>query len=284
MSDRDHEVATTDRAAGQTAPHVPRDGLYRRLRRELSDVELPTGPATAGTVSEADLEGLPEVARRYLEFMGVIGRPRHWSFRARFEGRFQLRGRWMPAVAWQYNSGLEIARVFVMRLRFARIIPMIGVDTYSAGRGEMRGKLLGIVPVAHGEGDEFDQGELVTWLNDAVLLAPSFLLTGAVTWGEVDADSFDLTLTDADRTVSATVFVDERGAPRDFSTTDRYADLPGGLTRARWTTPIAGWTTVGGHPVPTAAQAIWHLPEGPMPYVQGRFVPGSLAHDVSPGA
>lgn len=263
--------------------HPGRDGLSRRLRRELSALELPTGPTAPPVVTEADLEGLPEAARRYMEFMGVLDRPRHWSFRARFEGRFQLRGRWMPAVAWQYNTGPEIARVYVMRLRFAGIVPMLGADTYAGGRGEMRGKLLGVIPVAHGEGDEFDQGELVTWLNDAVLLAPSFLLTDAVGWGEVDADSFDLDVGDAGRTVSARVFLDERGAPKDFSTTDRYADLPGGLTRARWTTPVAGWTEFGGRPVPTSAQAIWHLPDGPMPYARGRFVPDSLAYDLTPG-
>lgn len=260
----------------------PRGGLYRRLRRELSRVELPRGPAATAPITEGDLDGLPGAARRYLDFMGVLGRLPHWSLRARFEGRFQLRGRWMPAVAWQYNSGLEIARVFVMRLRFAQIIPMIGIDTYLGGSGEMRGKLLGIIPVAHGEGEEFDLGELVTWLNDAVLLAPSFLLDPAVTWREVDADSFDLTLTDAGRTVSARVFLDERGAPRDFSTSDRYADLPEGLTRAEWTTPVAGWTAVDGMPVPTSAQAIWHLRAGPMPYAEGRFVPHSIAYDLPP--
>lgn len=265
-------------------PPEPRGRLHRRLRRELSKVELPSAPSVTVPVTEGDLDGLPAAARRYLGFMEVVGQPRRWSFRARFEGRFQLRGRWMPAVAWQYNSAPEIGRVYVMRLLFARIVPMIGVDTYLGGGGEMRGKLLGVVPVAHGEGDEFDLGELVTWLNDAVLLAPSFLLAPAVTWSEVDADSFDLTLADAGRTVTARVFLDEHGAPRDFSTTDRYADLPGGLTRAEWTTPVDGWTTVGGRPVPTSARAIWHLPDGPMPYVEGRFVPDSIAFDVSPGA
>lgn len=213
----------------------------------------------------------------------MMGQPRRWSFRARFEGRFRLRDRWMPAVAWQYNSADPVARVFVMRLRFAGVVPMIGVDSYVRGSGEMRGKLLGIVPVAHGEGEEFDAGELVTWLNDAVLLAPSFLLTPAVTFDHVDEDSFDLTLTDAGRTVTARVFLDEQGAPRDFSTRDRYADLPGGLTRAEWTTPVAGWTTSGGRPLPTRAQAIWHLPDGPMSYAEGRFAPDSIEYDIPPG-
>ena len=36
----------------------------------------------------------------------------------------------MPAEAWQYNSALEIGQLFVMRVRFAGVVPMIGHDTY----------------------------------------------------------------------------------------------------------------------------------------------------------
>ena len=129
----------------------------------------------------------------------------------------------------------------------------------------------------------FDLGELVTWLNDAVLLAPTFLLDPTVTWGDTDDESFDVSVTDAGRSVTGRVFVDERGAPVDFSSTDRFADLPEGLTKARWTTPIAGWETSGARPIPTSAKAIWHLSDGPMTYAEGRFVPSSIVYDVAPG-
>jgi hypothetical protein len=45
----------------------------------------------------------------------------------------------------------------------------------------MHGKLLGLVTVADGEGREFDLGELVTYVNDAAMLAPSMLLTASAT-------------------------------------------------------------------------------------------------------
>jgi hypothetical protein len=50
--------------------------------------------------------------------------------------------------------------------------------------------------VNNGRGPEFDIGELVTYLNDLALLAPSMLLAPAVSWGPVDPRSFDLSLTD----------------------------------------------------------------------------------------
>ena len=183
------------------------------------------------------------MVQRYLRFMGVVDRPRDWSFRARFVGRFRMRPGmgWMPAEAWQYNSAITVARLFVMRVRFAGVVPMTGKDIYIDGHGRMLGKLLGLITVADGKGEESDIGELTTYLNDALLLAPSFLLRPEVTWAEVDANAFDVTLHDAGRSVSGRVHIDERGVPIDFATNDRFAALPEGPRRAEWRTPISEW-------------------------------------------
>jgi hypothetical protein len=261
-----------------------RDGLYRRFVSVVDAAGLPAGPDDPRQVTEDDLFGLPEVVQRYLRFMGVVDRPRDWSFRVRFEGRFRLRPRlgWMPAEAWQYNTSLGIARIFVMRLRFAGVVPMIGSDTYLNGRGRMLGKLLDRVVVADGQGPEFDIGELTTYLNDAVLIAPSMLLGAAAVWSAVDDGSFDVSLTNAGRTVTGRVFVDERGAPYDFSSTDRYMDSPQGPIQAEWRTPVRGWEFIHGRAVPGQGEAVWHLPEGPLPYGIGRF--DYLMRNVPPGA
>ena len=155
-----------------------RTALYRRFRTEVDRADLPTSPpgppVAEAPVGEDDLTGLPDVVRRYLQFMRVEGRPRDRTVEARFVGRFRMpRLAWMPAEAWQLDRAPVVGRVFVMRLRVARVLPMVGVDSYLNGRGRMIGKLLDRFTVADGEGEEFDIGELTTYLNDAVLLAPS---------------------------------------------------------------------------------------------------------------
>jgi hypothetical protein len=254
-----------------------------REAQAVGPAAVPTDPAP---VTDAETADLPPVVRRYLGFMGVIGRPRVRSLSARVAGRFRLRPRlgWMPAQAWQYNTNTEIARVFVMRVRLIGVIPMIGRDTYLGGHGRMLGRLLDRVTVVDGCGDEFDIGELTTYLNDAILMAPAMLLTPATRWSPMDQHSFEVSLTDGDHTVRARVFVDERGAPYDFSTTDRYAALPGGLVRAEWHTPVSGWHRVDGRAVPGQVAALWHLPDGPLPYFTGRLT--HLSHNAalpSPG-
>jgi hypothetical protein len=164
---------------------LPPGGLYRRLRRAVAEAALPTGIG-GPAVAEADLAGLPSSTQRYLRFMGVVGRPRDWPFRVRFRGRFRIRpgGAWLPADAWQYNTAVEPARIFVMRLRVGHLVPFYGRDTYVRGRGHMIGTLLGR-KVVDGGGAEFDHTELVIYLNDAVLLAPSTLLGSATSWTAV---------------------------------------------------------------------------------------------------
>jgi hypothetical protein len=147
-------------------------------------------------------------------------------------------------------------------------------------------KLLDVFTIGDGIGAEYDTGELVTYLNDAVLIAPSMLLVPQAVWSCVDGGSFDLALTDHGRTVTARVTVDERGALTEFSTTDRFYYDPGEsnrLLRARWTTPVAGWEVIGGRHLPTGARATWELPQGPFTYADFRAIPGSLAFNLPPG-
>jgi hypothetical protein len=253
----------------------------RAFRRCIASAGLPVG-TTTDRFTEDDAAVLPPVVARYLRAMGVVGRPPAWSLRAHWSGRFRLGPDkpWLPCDAWQYNSAVEIARLFRMRLLVGRVLPMWGWDTYRGGTGGMLGKALGLVTVADGSGPEFDVGELTTWLNDAVLLAPGMLLSAPVTWEATGGDSFRVSLTDAGRTVGAEVFLDDDGRPRDFRSEDRYADLPGGPVRALWSTPVAGWTVVDGRPRVTGGAAVWHLPDGEFRYGELRLL--DLALDVPP--
>jgi uncharacterized protein DUF6544 len=270
--------------AGARGPRSRR--LQRRLAADTDVLALPGAPSPGEPVSESELAGLPDTARRYLRFAGVVGRPAVWSFQLHSSGRFRLRRGWpwMPCQAWQYNSRPGVARVFHMRITAVGLLPMLGRDSYLSGQGQMHGRLLGLVTVANGSGPEYDASELVTFLNDAVIFAPSMLLRLPVSWSAAGDRSFDVTLADSGHRVTARVFLDETDAVRDFSTDDRYADTPGGLARARWSTPVQDWREVDGRRLPSSGSAIWHLPDGPLTYAEFAFGPGDIAYNVAPGA
>jgi hypothetical protein len=270
------------RRRGAASAGVQSAAMTTKHEREVAHLGLPAPSATTEPVTERELASLPAPAQRYLRFMKVVGRPRDVAFSARLRGRFRASpsAGWQAIETWQYNlAAPELARLFFMRLRFFGL-PVQGRDFYLRGRGSLVIRPLDLFTVQDMRGPELDLGELVTWLNDAVLLAPSMLLGTATTWTAVDDGAFDLALRDREHVVTARVFVDERGAVTDFHTDDRWLTPPGSQTRTRtrWTTPVAGWHRAGDRMLPTRAGATWKRPEGDLPYAEIEFRAGDVTY------
>lgn len=262
--------------------------LERKFRRELRALG-PPGHLPTDAVSPEELRELPPSVQRYMAFMRVEGQPREASFRGRLIGSFRLApdAAWLRMEAWQYNSVEPMARVFHLRIKMFGVVPVIARDTYLQGRGRMLVRPFDAVTLQDATGMELDVGELVTWLNDAILIAPSMLLGSHASFEGVDDNSFDVAVTDDAVTVKARVFLDERGAPVNFETTDRFVQDPYDpkhpWVRAKWTTPISGWQQEGDRMVPTSGEAVWHLPQGEFSYARMAFDPTTLVVNAAPG-
>ena len=253
---------------------------WSRLEREVASLEIDGRPSF---VTQAELSTLPHTVQRFMQFHRAdAGAPKVASMRLRWIGEFRLgRGAWMPIEAVQWNARSPAARVFHMRARMGHVIPILARDTYVEGHGRMRAKLAGMITVVDAVGPELDCSELVTWLNDAVLFAPTMLLDERTRFDAVDDHAFDVSFRDAGRTVRARVFVDERGAPTDFETTDRFLEDPDdpkhATIRGRWRTPVRSWIAVGNRVFPHQAEATWLLPRGDLTYARFTLVAGALA-------
>ena len=236
------------RLAGLDLPAAPRPDTGDRGRHP--------GPPGTGTTVPA-VHGGPRSSAR------LVGP-------GAMDGHFRLQpGRgWQPFEAWQYNSGPGWPRVRHAHRR-RRIPTMFGADTYRRPRQDAQ-HASRPGPGGRRIRAEFDLGELVTWLDDAVLLARDAARPGCA-WAPVDDDTFDVVLTDHGRTVTGRVSVDERGRVRDFSTTDRFWALPGLVRAAGPRRCRAGRRPAAGRSRRCAA--IWHLPEGPVRVRPG--APGS---------
>jgi len=258
------------------------------LRDEVAGAGLAARAWTSAPVTDDDLARLPEPVRRYLRFMRVPGRPRDASVRIRMHGRFRpgLRAAWRTLDSRQYNTGPpETARVFHMRLPFFGV-PVLGRDTYLEGHGRMLIRPVDAFTVQDAHGEAFDLGELVTWVNDAVLFAPSMLLHPSVNWHADGEDAFRLVMVDHLHTVEARVEVDPSGAVTGFVTPDRWFAPSGARdpVRTPWSTPVEGWRECGDRMLPTAVRAEWLLDDGPFTYAEATVSCGDVAWDVPPDA
>lgn len=265
--------------------------MWTGLWREVSAAGVFAGSPPIDHVTQAELDELPPAARSYMNFFGVVpGSGKDWSFRLEWTGRFRRTPdeHWMPIEAAQYDLRAPVGRFFHMKAQMRRIFPVRVQDTYVYGRGHMLAKVAGILKVADGSGKEFDEGELVTWVNDVVLFAPTMLLGSSARWWHLDDRRFGVAFSDGECTVKARVAIDSHGAPIDFETTDRYLNDPFDpahpLVRGQWSTPIDSWDSVHGHPIPTLGRATWHLGNGDFTYGEFEPLPASLAFNVQPAA
>lgn len=258
-----------------------------KLDDEVGTLGLHVYP-DAKPVTEADLLDLPAPAQRYFHFMGVVGRPRDESLAIDTPIRFRRApdAPFAEGHMRQFNARRDVARVFHMQLPMFHL-PVYVRDTYVEGHGHMQAKVFDVVKVVDEAGEKLDVGELVTYLNDAVMFAPSMLLVPAVAITPVDEHAFDVALTDRGTTVHARVFVDDRGAPVDFHTTDRFVTDPAhpkdGMVRAEWTTPMESFIEVDGRRFASRGRATWMLPAGPFTYAEMEVGAGDVRFNVTPG-
>ncbi|GAA2696349.1 MULTISPECIES: DUF6544 family protein [Actinosynnema] len=221
--------------------------------------------ATQPAVTAADIAHLPEPAQRYLEFTGVLGRPLDIGFEAHLNGWSRQRPdqHWTPCRTHQRASAEDLSRV--VENRVGRLVQT--TDVLRDGHVERRSTALRVFTVARESGPEHESNELVAFLCDAVLLAPSVLLSLDVLWKPVSDEAFDLVLTGDGRSVRARVVVDERGAVRELTSNDRFAELPEGLARTRWSAAVDdGWFLDSDRMRPRRVLSVWHLPSGEFAY------------------
>jgi hypothetical protein len=262
---------------------------WAKLWKEIAASGVFPGRPPIDLVTEAQLAALPAAVRSYMRFCGVsASQPKDWAFCIGWRGRFRLAANrpWMPIEAVQYDLRFPVARIFHMKARMKGILPVLARDTYANGRGHMLAKVADLVTVADGTGPELDQSELVTWLNDCILFAPSMLLGSATRWSQVDERAFNVSFSDHRCTVTARVSIDERGAPVNFETTDRFLNDPDDpthpLIRAGWSTPVESWQRIGSRDYPARANATWHLASGEYTYAEFELLPRALAFDFEP--
>ncbi len=227
---------------------------------------------SAPLVSEADLASVPAPVQKYLRYVGVLGKPRIESVRAEFRGEFRngIEGRWMSFRAEQVNFYDEPTRLFLMRASSFGL-PAEGLHVYRGPSATMRIRLASLVPLADASGPEMDQGETVTLFNDICLMTPTGLLDRErVAWEEVSALSARARFTNQGHAIRALLSFNEAGQLVDFVSDDRFLSADGkSYARHPWSTPVRDYTSFEGRMVPTRAEAVWSLPEGP--FVYGRF-------------
>ena len=220
-------------------------------------------------ITEEMIRYLPAPVHRYMKYTGVVGQPWIAQVYLKQRGRFRkgLEKPWMPMVAEQTYTTNPPGFVWNAKFKMAGITVLRVVDSYNTGKGQMLGKLAGIITIFDARGEELDQATMLRYLNEMIWF-PMALLGENISWESRDESSAYVTLTECGKSVRGILHFDEQGRVTNF-TTSRYRALDDGqFSLDSWSTPVTEYGMRAGLQLPIKAQAVWNLPSGDVPYIE----------------
>jgi hypothetical protein len=159
--------------------------------------------------------------------------------------------KWMSFVAEQYYTTNPPAFLWHCKMQPFPLIWISAADQFSEGHGNMRIKLLSIIPMGNARGSKMDQGELI-WF-------PTAWLSDTIEWQAIDANSVKATMREQNVTAPVVLHMNEQGHLTHV-TADRYMGEHGQLTP--WSVQCNDYQEVEGMHIPTSIEVTWHLASG----------------------
>ena len=239
-----------------------------------SEIEKRTGTAQDDSpVTQADLKHLPSSVRRYLEYVGVVGKPKVRGFRVNFTGQMKMEpeGEWVDIDARQTSFLADNSRFFYIESSIVGI-PFNGLHMYTSAGAKMQIKVAALLLVVDAAGPEMNQSEAVTFFNDMCLLAPATLIDRSISWRTIDPLTVEARFTLRGNEIQARLYFNSEGRLVNFTSEDRYLSVDGKTYKKyKWSTPVEEYIKAKGRRYIKTANAIWHKPEGDYTYAKFRM-------------
>lgn len=232
---------------------------------------------TGDLLTQDDLKPLPELVQRYLNYTGVVGKPKVNNFRVDFTGKIRSReqGVWMPFTSRQYNFMQTPTRLFFLNAVMSHL-PVTGYHHYVDGTAAMDIRLLSLFRVQYADGPDMNVAETVTFFNDMCVMAPATLIDPRITWLESDSSTVKASFRSKDIAISATLFFDREGRLVNFESFDRVNAEEN--QRMRWTTPIREYAEINGLRLGVLAETVYSYPGEDFSY--GEFRMTNVAYNL----
>jgi hypothetical protein len=252
--------------AATSAVVAGRITLERQIAHEIDALFAASRDVPPTVLAESDLAGLPAPVQRWLRTAQVVGKERPRTVRLQYDGEFRLgedQG-WMPFHSQTYYTTDPPALIWPVTMRMFRVVPVRGRDRYQGGVGDIRMKVLSLLPVANKAGGGLNQGALLRYLGETVWF-PAGAVAPFIGWTPRDANSAVATMTYGGVTASATFSFDQQGRVRQV-TAERYNDAQERLLP--WSVPITAYGELGGVRVPTEGEGVWKYSTGDFAYIR----------------
>ena len=212
-----------------------------------------TAATSAETFDPAAIMGLPEPARRWLGHAIAPGTPLWSSVELTMHGQIKL-GRWRPFTARQVLTPPD-GYLWAARTRLAGL-PVTGYDRLGSGAGEMRWRLMRLIPVQNASGPDVTRGAYGRLAGEIVLIPTAFR---HASWSRGEhADTAVATWRFGDDTEAAELLLKPNGRLAEIRV-NRWGN-PGGAPFRRYPfgVRVEAESRFGGITIPSVFRAAWH--------------------------
>ena len=239
--------------------------IPKRLRHDWDDILRPTSDAEP--FDPATTTPLPGAAQRWLAHAIAPGTPLRRRVLLDQHGQLKLGGRWSPFTARQ---ALDPLHGFVWPVTTRVLgLPVIGFDRLSRGSAEMRHRLLGLVTVASGRGQDFLRSAAARPASE-ICWTPAAALDPRVRWREGSETRATAVVPLAGHEHEVTLTLEDDGTLRAV-TVPRWVSLDGGPWQLlTFGARVLEEATFGGFTVPVRVVAGYG--EGEMSWHDGAFI------------
>lgn len=217
-------------------PYSPNKNAFQKMIKK----EIDATPEAIGTVSEGDIEGLPEAMRRYFNYIGFVGQPRYNQVRIMYKDTYFYNIDMNKVLIMQYDLYLFGDRPFRSACITSSFmgVPFEGMDYCKEIDGTMQGGMLGVIgktiQIFDVHNEQMYVAMLISWVSENVL-NPTALLSEYITYKQIDYNHVEATISYNGVTGNGTFTIDDGGRITDFYSMEREVAVIDGVE-----TPI-GW-------------------------------------------
>jgi len=192
--------------------------------------------------------------------------------RQKGEMRFTPDGPWMPFAAEEWFRGGGIDFRWQAQVRMHRLIRASVCDFFEGGKGELTARIFGLIPVARSRGSATDRGEALRGLAELPWHPLAFGEAPGLSWKALSADRLRARFDDGQTQAEAVFEVNAQGQVCGGSASSRPRMAGKSFVETPWSGIFGEYKLMDGLRVPTTAEAMWHLSEGPFLYWRCRVI------------
>jgi hypothetical protein len=251
--------------------------FYHKYDKDVKTAKHRNFDHIHASLTEDDIQQLPEQVKKYIRYVGCIGKPKVKNFKAEFTGKIRKdkNAPWMHFTCMQYNFLIFPTRLFAMSAKM-KGFPIGVYHCFSNGIATMSVKLFSLFEVQSMKGPTMNISETVTFFNDMCVLAPATLIDMRIRWLDTGHNKVEACFTNNMITVTAWLYFNENGEWINFISDDRYPGETG--KQYPWSTPLENYQELNGHKLMGDAETIYKYPDGE--FVYGKFKLANIEYNL----